>query len=320
MSGFHAEPDALLLYQDALDTLARAILEGDMQTVSACVKLPCLRQTLSARTIIETEEDLLDGCRAFSQSLKGQGVNQLICLASDAEFLRPDFILGHHVTHTLRNATRIIPSYTSRIVLQMHEETWKFAEVHSAVSSPGWPLLTGHVPQDGGKLLPFQQIEGDIRRSQAEPMTLYQGFIDALTQASLDNDFEAYCALCRFPYTAHGEVHDKVLKSPADIRPFFDMLLGLIRDYEIDSFVREAAQAEFLSGNLICGYHTTTMSSRGEVIVGPVRSRMILEREGTTWRMTSATNAVANTEFPYTSPEPSETLVTLRQIQERTRT
>ena len=81
---------------------------------------------------------------------------------------------------------------------------------------------------------------------------------------------------------------------------------------------RQASHAEFISATQLCGYHMTTFESKGEVRLGPVAGRYILNRTGTAWRMHSVTNSISNTEFPYSQPEPGDALISLREIQERT--
>jgi len=51
----------------------------------------------------------------------------------------------------------------------------------------------------------------------------------------------------------------------------------------------------------------------------PHSVHIILTRVGTRWRMSSVTNSVSNDTFPYDKPEPSDTLLTLQEIQKRMR-
>ncbi len=44
-----------------------------------------------------------------------------------------------------------------------------------------------------------------------------------------------------------------------------------------------------------------------------------LERQGTRWLLKSVTNSVSNTTYPYSDPIAAQTLVTIREIQERQR-
>ena len=310
---------ALTLYQEALDIMSDAILACDLEMLQTRIKLPYRSVTLNSDTIIETRDDLRAAWLEFGRSLQGLGVNQFIRLASDAEFMSADYIQGYHVTHTLRNGTRVVPSYSNRMVLQRIGEVWKLTEVDSAVKSLSWPMSSVRVPDGSVDLIGFSSAENDIRRSAAEPIAVYQRFLDALTRATFEDDFDAYCARCSFPYSTHGESDDTILRTPEDVRPFFAMLRKLLHDLQADTFERSAAQAEFLSGNQICGYHTTTMSRNGVTVLGPIQSRMVLERTGADWKLKSVTNTVANEHFPYAEPEPSEQLVTIRQIQERQR-
>ena len=83
--------------------------------------------------------------------------------------------------------------------------------------------------------------------------------------------------------------------------------------------MRIADHAEFLSRDLICGYHTTRFLRDSSDKLDPIKSRMILRRVGTRWFLNSVTNAMSQAQAPYGEPIATPDLVTHREIQERTK-
>ncbi len=309
--------DAMTILQDMLDIQSRALLAGDVATVRGTVLLPCRQIMTGGELIVETEADFERNVTAFSGSLHSLGVNQFIRLVTEAEFLSDDYIQGYYVTHALRNAAAMVPSYDNRVVLQNRQGAWRVIEEESTLAALTWPIDLLRVSDRG--LLPTQAPRNDVRRTSASPLSLYQGFVDSLTAATLTDDFDAYCALCDMPYTSHSDHVDTQIRTPEDIRPFFDMTVQIVSGQDADTMARVATSAQFLGADLICGYHDTIFTKDGSDSLPPVKSRMILRRDGVQWKLKHVTNALANPSYPYTAPEPTEALLTHREIQERTK-
>ena len=305
------------IYQAWLDETAGLIMAGDLERLSDYFTLPYLLRSPGSRLIIETRKDMMDGHRSYGDVLKAHGVNQLIRLVSEAEFLSPKYIEGHHVIHCLKNATPAIPSFGSSIVLRRVGDAWKLAESATKMKLSSWPLQIVQVDPEFS--LETRQ-EDDARREAAEPLSLYQTFLNRLTQAQVRDDLDGYCALCDFPYSTHFGETDVIVKSPADVVNFFDSARQLLREHRIEAFMRIADRAEFLSGSEICGYHKARFVRDGRDVLDPIRSRMILRRKNTQWYLKSVTNALKDTPYPYSKIIPSELLPTQLQIQERTKT
>lgn len=310
--------DALAIYQDVLDILSEATVALDAERLHTYVGMPCAWKTLRAQTIVDTRDELEAGIISYGQYLKSNGINQFIRLGSKAEYLNEDYIEGWHVTHHLQNATPIIPPYLSRSVLHRTDGLWKVVEIESRLDSPAWPLDIIKVPSEGDHDLP--PIPDDVRRESQQPEVLYQAFLDRLSKANMDDDFAAYCSMLAFPYFSHSDKGFEKLSRPEDARPFFDMLTGLIREHGVTRMERTSERAEFLFGNRLCGYHQTTLFDGDVPKVGPIKSRMILERVGARWFLVSVTNALENESFPYANPKPSEELVSYRSIEMRQNT
>ncbi len=309
--------DALSIYQDWLDTLHAAVLRGDLDVVAAHVSLPYLHQSEDARLVIETRRDMETGFHSFARMLKARGVNQFIGLATTAEYLSDDYIEGFHVAHALRNGVPVLPNYTNRAVLRRGAANWKLSEIEHGFSHGEWPIRVVHVAKD---TTTERSQKDDVRRESTQPLALYQRFLNALTRANVTADFGAYCRLLEFPYSYHSVGKDMIASGPEDVRPHFDMVTEMLRENGIEDFARIADHAEFLSGNMICGYHTSWMMRDGTDALESIRSRMILHRHGTRWFAKSVTKAVEDDQFPYGQPVVADDLVTDLEIQKRTKT
>ncbi len=309
---------AKTIYQDILDALSAALMSYDPAILVSHVGFPFRMSTLERDFLIESEEDWLRSARLFHQNLVSLGVNHYIRLVSDADFLSENYIEGRHVTHTLCNATPVVPSYENRTVLTRKDGVWRIIQMDSAMQNDRWPISMPKVDITHKPVWNKPEPGADIRCTSASPIALYQTYLDALTRTVMEDDFNGWCEMCDFPHTIHMEQIDEVIETSEQIRPFFNMLRAQITEHKVDTFTRKADHAEFISASQICGYHTTNLTSKGEVKLGPVAGRYILNRTGTTWRMVSVTNSLANAKFPYSLPELSDALVSMRDIQERT--
>jgi len=311
----HAE--AMLLMQDVLDVQSRALLDGNVAAMRETVTLPYRRIATGLDVIIESEADFHTGFVAFAGSLRSLGVNHFIRLATDAEFLNDDCIEGHYVTHVLRNATQMVPSYHNRLVLRCIAGIWRMVEAASDLEATRWPISLLRVAEAG--TVCDTRHEDDARRRTAGPLTVYQDFLDQLTDATVKRNFDAYIALCDLPYSSHGNNVDTLLTSPEDVRPFFDLTVKMINGGNADTFVRSAKTAQFLGPDVICGYHQSVFLKVGAEALPPIKSRMILKRKEMGWKLKHVTSAIANRTYPYSTPEPTDALPTHLEIKERTK-
>ncbi len=310
--------DPAAIYQDWLDKASGPILQADGDQLLEFFSLPYLHQAKDNRTVIETREDLVSGMQTFSASLHALGANQYIRLVDSAEYLNDDYISGVHVTHVLRNATPVMPGFVTQIVLRRFTKTWKLVENIGEYAHGTWPVRIMRVAQCDTNSL--RASKTDARRDAAQPMALYQRFLNALTRTNVAGDFDAYCSMLNFPYTSHTLVNDDIICDKSEVRPFFDTLSELLERHKIDNCARIADHAEFISGDTICGYHTTHFMRDGTHALEAVKSRMILRRTGTHWFLHSVTNALAKDHVLYADQDQKASLITQRAIQERTKT
>lgn len=319
-STVQSDDQALLIYQQCLDTLATALLSGDMDTLAAGFNLPVQMQTLAATMVVETEDELRAGYSKMSDRIRSDGVTHFFWLASSARFLGPDYIEGFHSTHRLRNAEPLVPPFHSRAVLKRIGDTWKIDEIKAQIQNTSWPIEVPKgvsAPQDPDELT--QIVRRDARAGASDPLDVYRQFLDEYSAHNMSGDFEAWSAMHLFPHTVHYDSLDQVVKTPEGDREFFDMLSNMLKEKNVTEFRRDPTHAVFLSGNQICGYHEGTMYSGDVQVFGPVKSRIILQRVGPTWFLRSISNSISNTSYPYKVPRVSDKLVPLSKISSRRR-
>ena len=313
-----ARAEALEIYQDVLDIQSDALLARDFARVLRHVRVPCRRRTLGSSIVIETQEDLETAVISLASAMSDQGVDQCIRLASDASFLSPNYIEGWHVTHVLRNGQRVSNAHENRSVLRRENGVWQLVELDSTLTSPAEAYAAMTVDQ-AASVHAFRAGDADQRRSSASAFAVYQCFLDRLSQANLDFDFDAYSSLLRFPMGHHAESEDIIMHEPSELRPFIDVLSRLLIDNKADRFVRAASHAEFLGERRICGYHSAIMYRGEKSVLGPIRSRMMLERHGEDWLLMSITNAIEDDFFASNAPRITDRLVTLQEIADRSK-
>jgi hypothetical protein len=312
-----SQDEALTIYQECLDECSQALLDGDESIVDKRFRLPIRRRTLTSSVVLETPEDTKAALRMFSDALRSQGMNQLIRLATKAHYLSPDYIEGWHITHTLRNGSRLLDPYENRFILHRVDGVWRVVEMNLALSVPahvyGFPRAG-----EASNVVSFAARQDDARRDTKSPMSIYQAFLDRFCEANMSEDFAAYLNLLKFPVGLHIDRTDAIVATEEEARFHFEQTTRMVKSYKPDRFDRIAEDAEFLSGKRICGYHRANIYRDNELVMGPVRSRIVLERVGVDWYMISATNAVSNASFEYDQPEPSDRLLTLKEISGRT--
>lgn len=313
-----AMPDPHVIYQDFLDVTSFGILNGDPEPFIAGVALPLIVRTDADVTILESEEDLRNDTIALIQALKSQQVTHYIRLVKKARYLDEDVIEGWHATYALHNARSVIPQYNSRMVMRRVGKEWRVTEADHELTGRRLPItLLRAAP--GCFEAQWAKDKADIIATQARAEPLYQAFIDSMSDAVHDGDFDEWCAHYTFPHEIHYDATDHLAKTPDDVVAFFDLMRQNMKNLGADCMIRTARYAEFLSDDRIFGYHNTVLVSGNRVVFGPVKSRMMLTLEDGRWKCSSVTNSLAQTTPSDAEYTTSATLPTMREIQERTR-
>ena len=312
------DPDPLKIYQHNLDVVSDAILADDMATVCRHIKVPHLCRMAQTEIVVESEEEYAQGMSEYGQGLRNQGVTNYIRLVKQARFLTDDYIIGWHMSYVLNGATTLIRPYRSRMVLHLEDGIWRVVQADHELAADRWPVIgqgviPGSIPGD------YDDMAADFRATSESADPIYQAYLDALDKANNTDDFKAWCDLSAYPLSVHIKNVDHVIYEPEENRPFFDMVRDMITRYTHGRLERIADRAHFIAADQIVGYLTGTFYDGDMPVVAPVSSRLIIQHLDGGWKMTSVTNAVANSTYPYKELEVTDGLVTICEIQERMR-
>lgn len=304
---------ALETLQSVLDRFEPMIQAADPSGAHELFCFPYRRKFLNREVVIETVAEMQADVGTFARSMQAVGVTQIIYVASRAERIGVNYISGRYTTHFLRNAQSIVPSYETQVVLHRQSDgRWGMQEFRHNLYVTGFPIDLVRVPIKAPELADLPP--DDDRRLATDALSIYQRYLDSTAEAIAADRFDAYVDLMAFPYTAHGSELNQTIHGPEDLHPFYTVLRRC-HDGEIGDEVRRVAErAEFIGSGLICGYHTGTVYLQGKQTVAPVRSRMILLRQGAVWRLKSVTNSISNLEYPFNMYEPGGELRTELQV------
>lgn len=309
---------AMDLYQFHLDASTRLVLEGKTQAYCAHVALPYIFHTGAGEEIVETQDDLAADIQQITDWLHATSATDYHRIARQARFRGPDLIEGYHVTYALRGAIPIVAPYANRMFLRQVDGKWlaSYSEHELAV-----PLYANRAVKSAPGLFAgdWSRENGAATRSQIDALPLYQGLIDAMSDAVNARDFDTWVACFQMPHHIHYNAVDHVVRVPSDVRPFHDTICAEMDKCAADGIVRAADFASFVSNERLLGYHNTTMIKDGDVCFGPIKSRMIFVQTDAGWKCSSITNSLSNTGFPGGAFQPSCLLPTMREIQERMR-
>ena len=130
----------LALYQSRLNAVSRAVLEGDFAAYMACIDLPYLISTAGADFVLRTPAEMETVFRTVHGAMQRRGVTHYERIAREAEFERPDRIVGRHFTHMLSNGERVTAPHAARQVLVRRGEVWLFSQAGYPLQTADWPI------------------------------------------------------------------------------------------------------------------------------------------------------------------------------------
>lgn len=126
-----ADQTAMAIYQEHLDALSQALLEGDFEAFSARISLPHRITTQTDLIEITTLQQLRDVFRNFSNGYRDSGMTDFFRIAEMARFEAVDEIIGRHISHRLCGDARLVAPYPNRVrLLQGPDGKWR--ETHCA--------------------------------------------------------------------------------------------------------------------------------------------------------------------------------------------
>lgn len=128
------------IYQQALDTVSDAVVQGDFDTYAAQIDLPYLILTYNGRHLITAAEDLRATFNTLSRGLALRGVTHYERVAREADYVGRDRIEGRHFTHLIAHGERIQQPKAVRQTIIRRGESWLFSDVCYPIDAPVWPF------------------------------------------------------------------------------------------------------------------------------------------------------------------------------------
>ena len=129
----------LEVYQQAIDIVSRAVLADDFETYATCFDFPYLIRTADTHFVAHGPDDLEETFRTVARALARRGVTHYERIARDAEYVRPDRIVGWHFTHMMRDGVRIIAPHASSQILVLRNGRWLATEANYPLLTADWP-------------------------------------------------------------------------------------------------------------------------------------------------------------------------------------
>lgn len=108
----------------------------------------------------------------------------------------------------------------------------------------------------------------------------------------LEGDFDSFASSFHLPHFISSADNKTVLKTRAEMRSLFDMVLEDYRRRQITDLVRFCDLAEYRSETRLMASHTTHMMSGNHRVAGPFPAYSVLELMDGRWLMTSSQYAV----------------------------
>ena len=131
---------ALKHYQNALNVVSLAVLQGDFDTYAAQIDLPYLVHTQNARHLIQRRDDLRPTFDALHDSMAAHDVTHYERVARAADYVDRDRIEGWHHTHLISHGQRVNCPHVSRHTLVRRGHLWLFSEAHYDIRADRWPV------------------------------------------------------------------------------------------------------------------------------------------------------------------------------------
>lgn len=312
-----SEENALKLYQSHLDAVSELILSNQPDQAATYFSYPYRINTAKGETLYETAAEMAHDISNMSDFLRSQGATDYVRLARRAQFLSPHVIEGRHVTHMLRDALNLVPTYQSRLVLKWQTgDRWLGIEADHEISNLAFPTRR-MTPAPGLFQERWALSSTERRLVHDDALPIYAAFLKSFDAATNAGDFDAWCQHMTFPCEMHFQTSDLHVAKPEDARHLFDAQRHEVTQPGICGLERRPIRAQFLSADRILGYHHSAWIAEGKALDSPIQSRLVLVVDGDFWRACDFTNTVARADEIGPAFDHSQPLPSLRHIQNR---
>lgn len=121
------QSEAVRIYQENLNVVSRALMEGDLQLMMRHIAVPNMMSTNDTEIVMSSPEELDLVMSDFRNQLLDRGVETYVRTCLDAAFVvgRDDMIAGRHKTETTGKQGVAVPEYLNHMVLMRIDGQWK---------------------------------------------------------------------------------------------------------------------------------------------------------------------------------------------------
>jgi len=135
------QADALSIYQQVLDILSDALLDGDANAFRRYIHLPHSIVTEEFSVTLETEDELRVQFIGFTAALGNLRVDDYTRTARTATFEGPDRIVGTHVSYLTEHGKLVVPEFEGSIILEKRIGQWGCVQILHHMRYASWPEL-----------------------------------------------------------------------------------------------------------------------------------------------------------------------------------
>ena len=135
---------AMQIYQDNLDAVSKALMDGDLREVMRYIAIPNMMSTHDTEIVMSSPEELDMVITDFREALLDRGVSSYVRTCLDADFVvgRDDMIAGRHRTDTADAKGVPITSYLNHMVLMRIDGTWMGIWLQSIMANTELQILS----------------------------------------------------------------------------------------------------------------------------------------------------------------------------------
>lgn len=133
-----APPDHIV--QTWLDDVGQTFFERDFDRFAEAITLPFTLATRNNRTILTERAALQNGFDAWVGMIHGYGATHLIRKARDVQQKDRDVITASYDTDLLRGSVRVVPTFTSWMLLRRSGGRWRSEHLVSGIANDRYPF------------------------------------------------------------------------------------------------------------------------------------------------------------------------------------
>ena len=131
---------------------------------------------------------------------------------------------------------------------------------------------------------------------------ILQDYLDRLSTAVLEGDFDTYADGVALPFTLVTAQKALVIDTSQDLQDGFDAYHNMLKSQNATDMIRIVERAERRSETQIAGRYSTNILAVGNRIFDPFQSDMILENQAGDWRAIWISNDMRDARWPIHVP------------------